>query len=147
LVEQLNESARELATLRTANAKLQSKQSPASPVSSAVAKADPLEEKMAASLKSYASFKQEMLAVLTEIERSRQENAGLSSNLRAAVDQAEQARASVARLEKDLRAEQKVRAEAEKLVGELREQLRAVARALSAAGLSVDKLSAGAEKR
>jgi chromosome segregation ATPase len=61
------------------------------------------------------------------------------------VEQADRARAATSRLEEDLRAEQKARAEAEKNVAQLREQLRAVARAVSAAGLSVEKLSGSAE--
>ena len=69
----------------------------------------------------------------------------MSSQLKTAVEQADRARAAMARLEADLRAEQKSRAEAEKTVVQLRDQLRAVARAVSAAGLSADKLSGAAE--
>lgn len=146
LVEQLNEASRELATLRTANAKLRAQVSQPSRTSpSQSVKSDPADEKLAASIKSYASFKQEMVNLFSEIERVRQENAGMSSNLKAAVAQSDQARAALTKLEAELRAEKKSRAEAEAAVSQLREQLRAVARALNAAGLSVDKLTASAE--
>jgi len=151
LTEQLSEATRELATLRAANAKLRAekaappKAATSSPSMATVAKPDPIDEKLAASLKSYVSFKEEVVNIFSEIERLRRENSGLSSNLRAAVEQADQARAGLARLEKEMRTEQKSRVEAEKMAAELRDQLRAVARALSAAGLSVDKLTANAD--
>src|SRR5437763_1426882 len=68
LVEQLNDASRELATLRAQNAKLRAAQpaagstSTASTASVASTKVDPADEKLAASLKSYAQFKQEMVA-------------------------------------------------------------------------------------
>jgi septal ring factor EnvC (AmiA/AmiB activator) len=100
---------------------------------------------MAASFKSYAAFKQEVAGIFAETERVRQENAALSGNLKAAVVQADEARAAIGQLEKELRAEQKARAEADKAIAQLREQLRAVARAVSAAGLNVEKMSGTTE--
>lgn len=145
LVQQLGDASKELATLRAANAKLRAERAqPAKAVPAAVP-SDAADEKLSASLKSYAAFKQEVGNIFSEVERVRQENAGLSSNLKTAVEQADRARAAMVRLEEDLRSEQKSRAEAEKSVTQLREQLRAVARAVSAAGLSVEKLAGGAE--
>lgn len=106
-----------------------------------------MDEKISGSLKSYAAFKQEVAAIFAETERVRQENASLASNLKLAVEQADATRAAMARLEQDLRAERKTSAELEKTVAQLREQLRAVARAVSAAGLNVEKLSESSTKR
>ncbi len=145
LVQQLGDASKELATLRAANAKFRAERVQPAKAVSAVATIDPADEKLSASLKSYAAFKQEVGNIFSEVERVRQENVGLSSQLKTAVEQADRARAAMARLEADLRAEQKSRAEAEKTVVQLRDQLRAVARAVSAAGLSVEKLSGAAE--
>jgi uncharacterized coiled-coil DUF342 family protein len=145
LVQQLGDASKELATLRAANAKFRAERVQPAKAVSAVATIDPADEKLSASLKSYAAFKQEVGNIFSEVERVRQENAAMSSQLKTAVEQADRARAAIARLEADLRAEQKSRAEAEKTVVQLRDQLRAVARAVSAAGLSVEKLSGAAE--
>ena len=144
LVDQLNEASRELATLRTANAKLRAERDRARPVAAAepVAKADPVEERLATSLKSFAQFKQEMTNLLTEVERLKKANAEMSADVKAAGEQARQAKAALARLEEDLRVERKLRLEAETNAGQLREQLRSIARAMTDAGLSADKLAA-----
>lgn len=150
LVAQLNEAARELATLRAANARLRAEKDRPAPAGSARAsepagRADPVDDKIAASLKSYGALKQELAGFLAEIERGRAENAAASAKLKDAVNRSDDARAAVARLESDLRAEKRARAEAEQAANKLQEQLRTIARALAAAGLSVDKLAAGAE--
>jgi chromosome segregation ATPase len=147
LTEQLTAAAKELASLRAANAKLRAERGQSVAVSQSSAKADPVDEKIAGSLKSYAAFKQEVAAIFAETERVRQENTALASNLKLAVEQAEKARAAMARLEQDLRAERRSNDELEKTVTQLRDQLRAVARAVSAAGLSVEKLSESSGKR
>ena len=145
LIQQLGDASKELATLRAANAKFRAERAQPAKAAPAAALIDPADEKLSASLKSYAAFKQEVGNIFSEVERVRQENTGLSSQLKTAVEQSDRARAATARLEADLRAEQKSRAEAEKTVMQLRDQLRAVARAVSAAGLSVEKLSGAAE--
>ena len=145
LIQQLGDASKELATLRAANAKFRAERAQPAKAAPAAAAIDPADEKLSASLKSYAAFKQEVGNIFSEVERVRQENAGLSSQLKTAVEQSDRARAATARLEADLRAEQKSRAEAEKTVMQLRDQLRAVARAVSAAGLSVEKLSGAVE--
>ena len=145
LIQQLGDASKELATLRAANAKFRAERAQPAKAAPAAAAIDPADEKLSASLKSYAAFKQEVGNIFSEVERVRQENTGLSSQLKTAVEQSDRARAATARLEADLRAEQKSRAEAEKTVMQLRDQLRAVARAVSAAGLSVEKLSGAAE--
>ena len=144
-IQQLGDASKELATLRAANAKFRAERAQPAKAAPAAAAIDPADEKLSASLKSYAAFKQEVGNIFSEVERVRQENAGLSSQLKTAVEQADRARAATARLEADLRAEQKSRVEAEKSVAQLRDQVRAVARAVSAAGLSVEKLSGAVE--
>ncbi len=150
LVAQLNEASRELATLRAANARLRAERDRPAPVSSSRAtepalKADPMEEKIAASLKSYSALKQELAGFLAEIERGRAENAAASAKLKDAVSRSDESRTAIAKLESELRAERRARADAEQAAAKVQEQLRTIARALSAAGLSVDKLAAGAE--
>ncbi len=104
-----------------------------------------MDDKIAASLKSYSALKQELAGFLAEIERGRAENAAASAKLKDAVNRSDDARAAISRLESDLRAEKRARAEAEQAAAKLQEQLRTIARALSSAGLSVEKLAAGAE--
>lgn len=145
MVQQLGDASKELATLRAANAKFRAERVQPAKAAPAAAPIDPADGKLSTSLKSYAAFKQEVGNIFSEVERVRQENAGLSSQLKTAVEQADRARVATARLEADLRAEQKSRAEAEKSVAQLRDQLRAVARAVSPAGLSVETLSGAAE--
>jgi nucleoid-associated protein YgaU len=147
LVEQLNDAARELATLRTANAKLRAEQERPrpSPAPEPAAKADPADERLAASLKSFAQFKQEMTNLLSEVERLKKANAGSSAEVKTAAEQARQARAALTRVEEDLRAEKKLRQEAEASAGQLREQLRTIARAMTDVGLSAEKLTAQTE--
>jgi chromosome segregation ATPase len=151
LVEQLNDATRELATLRAANAKLRAERSqPASASTSSAsrvdaARPDPADEKLAASMKSYSQFRQDILGLLADIERMRRENAGLNSDLKAALAQADQARNAMSRLESDLRAERKSRAEAEHAAAQLREQLRSIGKALTSAGLNPEKFSGSSD--
>ncbi len=145
LAEQLTSATKELAALRAANAKLRAEKAPSATVVATAVKPDSSEDKLTGSMKSYSAFKQEVTTLLAEMDRVRQENVALSSNLKAAVVQADEARAALGQLEKDLSAERKARLEAEKSIAQLRDQLRAVARAVSAAGLNVEKISGGAE--
>jgi len=150
LVKQLNEAARELATLRAANARLKAERdrpaAAAAPRASEPApRLDPAEQKIAASLKSYTTLKQELTSFLAEIERGRAENAAASAKLKDAVSRSDDARAAVTRLEHELRAEKRARADAEQAAAKLQDQLRTIARALSNAGINVDKLAAGAD--
>lgn len=141
LVEQLNDASRELATLRAANARLRADRSrdPSPPAST---RADPADEKLAASFRSFAKFKEELTAFMAETERSRSDSGPLKAQLKEALNRTEEAKAALARAEGDLRREKSARAEAELAATKLREQMRTIARAMSAAGLSFDKASA-----
>ncbi len=147
LVDQLSEAARELATLRTANAKLRSERERvrSAPAADRASKADPADERLAASLKSYAQFKQEMANFLGEMDRLKKSNADMGEDLKAAAEQVRQAKTALARGEDDLRIEKRLRQEAEANAGQLRDQLRTIARAMADAGLSSEKLISQAE--
>ena len=147
LVDQLSEAARELATLRTTNAKLRAERSrPApAPVAETPAPANPLDERLASSLKSFGQFRQEMANLLDEIERLKKANAELSADLKTTVEQERREKSALARIEEDLRLEKRRREEAESSAGQLRDQLRTIARAMADAGLSSEKLVKQAE--
>lgn len=147
LVDQLNEAARELATLRTTNAKLRAERERARPAPAAESssRADPADERLAASLKSFSQFKQEMTNLITEVERLKRANAELGADLKAATEQARQAKVAFGRYEEDVRIEKRLRQESEANAAQLREQLRTIARAMASAGLSAEKLTAQAD--
>jgi nucleoid-associated protein YgaU len=138
LVAQLNEASRELASLRAANARLRAEGGKSSDtrVSS---RNDPVDEKLAASLRSYSQFKQDLAAFMAEMEKSRSESATFNSQLKEASNRAEEAKAASARLETELRKERNARIDAEQAASKLREQLRAIGRAMASAGVTVDK--------
>jgi nucleoid-associated protein YgaU len=146
LIAQLNDASRELAILRATNARLSAererdrdRERSLPRASEPVVRADPADEKLGASLKSFAALKQELSAFVTEMEQLRSENATFTSRLKEAQARADDAQSSLARLERELRAEKRSRQEAEQAAASLQEQLRAVARAVSSAGLNLDK--------
>ena len=141
LIAQLNDASRELAILRATNARLtaerdRSRDRSSSRVSEPVVRTDPADEKLGASLKSFAALKQELSSFVTEMEQLRSDNASFNSRLKEAQARADDAQSSLARLERELRAEKRSRQEAQQAAASLQEQLRAVARAVSSAGLS-----------
>lgn len=148
LVAQLNDAARELATLRAANARFRAeRERPAAAArpTEIASRVDAVDDKIAGSLKSYSALKQELAGIIAEIERGRAENAAASAKLKDAASRSDDARAAVVRLESELRAEKRARADAEQNAAKLQDQLRTIARALANAGINVDKLAAGSE--
>jgi hypothetical protein len=151
LVADLNEASRELAALRTQNARLRAGleagggSRAAAPVAapSTPSRSDPTDEKLAAAFKSYGALKQELAGVLADLEKARAESSAAAARLRDVSSRTDDSRAAVAKLESELRAERRAREAAEQKAEKLQEQLRTIARALSAAGLSVEKLSEG----
>jgi nucleoid-associated protein YgaU len=142
LVAQLNEASRELATLRAANARLRAEGGRASESSSrASTRNDPVDEKLAASVKSYSQFKQDLAAFMAEMEKSRSESSALNTQLKEASRRADDAKAALTRLEVELRKERNARIDAEQAASKLREQLRAIGRAMASAGVNVDKFT------
>lgn len=150
LIAQLNDATREIAALRASNAKLKAMAAapaaPAAPAATAAPAreraADPADEKLAASFKSYTQFKQDLASVFADLERLRADNAALGARLKDAAAGTQEAKATLAKLEGDLKAEKAARAQAEQTAAKLRDQLRAVAAAVVAAGLSLDKVPA-----
>jgi nucleoid-associated protein YgaU len=134
LIAQLNEATREIATLRATNAKLKAAPAPAS-----AREPDPADAKLAASLKSYAQFKQELTGFFADVDKLRAENASLNAKLKDVASGSQDFKATLAKLEGDLKSEKTARVQAEQTAAKLREQLRAVAAAVSAPGLSLDK--------
>ena len=144
LAAQLNEASRELAALRAANAKLSAERPRTTAARDSSPRGDPADDKIAASVRSYAQFKQELTALMSEAEKARSEHTLLNEKLRDAMARAEDARSALARAESDLKKEKNARAEAEQAAAKLREQLRTIARAVSSAGLNLDKIADGA---
>lgn len=138
LVAQLNEVTRELATLRATNAKLRAeREAPSSSSSTFRARAEPADDKLNSTLRSYTQFKQELSGIVADMEKLRADNASLNTQVKELKAKSDNnAAASVARLERELQAERAARAEAERTATSLRDQLRAVARAVNAAGVA-----------
>lgn len=150
LLADLNDATRELAALRTQNARLRANldaggggRPAAAAPAPAAPRADPTDEKLAAAFKSYGALRQELSGLLAELEKARTESAAAAAKLRDVSARTDDSRAAVAKLESELRAERRAREAAEQKADKLQEQLRTIARALAAAGLSVEKLSEG----
>jgi chromosome segregation ATPase len=141
-VAQLNEASRELASLRAANAKLRAEKSsapaPAPTTSSSSSRSTPADDRLNQTLRSYAQFRQELTAIVADLEKLRSDNATLSSQLKEASTKAQQASSVATKLERELSAERDARVDAEKTIASLREQLRAVAKAVKEAGVPLD---------
>src|SRR5206468_2237347 len=103
--------------------------------------ADPADEKLASSVKSYTQFKQDLAAFFADMEKLRKENSVLGEQLKEASAKSEKARASLAQVEDELKKEKASRVDAEQAAANLRDQLRAIARAVASAGLNVEKLA------
>jgi chromosome segregation ATPase len=128
LTEKLNETTRELATLRANYAKLQAEraQAPgASPTEIADLKAQlgATEDKLADTLRNYTQLTQEVAGLRTEVEQKRTENAALAEQVKAVTAQNEQAKAALAQLNTDFLAQKDARAKAEQDAATLRTQL------------------------
>lgn len=142
LVAQLNETSRELGALRASNAKLKAERSrAAAPRVETVIHPEANDEKLTASFRTYPQFKQDLAGFLEETEKLRVENGALSSQMAALAAQVREAQAQLEPLKIEMLAQKDSRERAEQSAEKLREQLRAIARALSAAGLSLDAFS------
>lgn len=144
LVAQLNDATREIATLRATNAKLKAGTSAATPAPT-VREPDPADAKLAASVKSYAQFRNDLATMFADLEKLRAENAALTTQLKEASSGSKDVKATIAKLESELKveksaaakleselkAEKAARVQAEQSATKLREQLRVVASAVS----------------
>jgi regulator of replication initiation timing len=142
LLALLNETSRELGTLRANNAKLRAERSRfTTPRVETIVKPEANDERLTASVRSFGQFKQELAGFLDEAEKFRVENAALGKQVVALTEQVREAQAQVEPLKAEATSQREAREQADAAVEKLREQLRAIAKALSAAGLSLDAFS------
>jgi len=146
LVALLNETSRELGALRANNAKLRAdrERTPTVRVETVV-KPEANDEKLTADIGSYVKFKQDLVVFLQESERLRVENTTLGTQLAALAEQMKAAQTDLEPLKTEVLAQKEAREKAEASAEKLREQLRAIAKALAAAGLSLDAFSGDRE--
>ena len=124
LTARLNETSRELATLRASYSKLQSAKAGADPVQAA--KLAETEEKLAASLHSYTQLQEENAKLRTEVDSTRAENTTLTAQVKTITAENAQAQAALAQLNTELLAQKDARARAEQQAEAVRTQLSAV---------------------
>lgn len=94
----LNETSRELATLREAHARLQAERMTAAPA----ARVAELEAKLEETSRDHARVQQQNTELRTQIDRVRIENGGLAEKLRVATAENEEARKALAQLKLEL---------------------------------------------
>ncbi len=142
LLALLNETSRELGTLRANNAKLRAERSRfTTPRVETIVKPEANDERLTASVRSFGQFKQELAGFLDEAEKFRVENAALSKQVAALTEQVREAQGQLEPVKAEALVQREAREQAELAVEKLRDQLRAIAKALSAAGLSLDAFS------
>jgi nucleoid-associated protein YgaU len=123
LVARLNETARELATLRASYAKLNETKSPSA---ASATRAGELEEKLAVSLRNYTQLQEENTRLRTEVDRTQAENTTLTVRVKAAVAENEQAQNALSQLNTELLAQKEARGRAEQQAAATAAQLTAV---------------------
>ncbi len=126
LVEKLNEASRELATLRSNYAKLQTERAPSTDVAALQARLGATEEKLATSLRSYTDLQEEITRLRTEVDRTRTENFVLSQQVKSVTAKNDQAQAALAQLNTQLLAQKQARTRSEEDAETLRTQLKSV---------------------
>jgi nucleoid-associated protein YgaU len=129
LVARLNETTRELATLRASYAKLQAERgaAPAAAANPASrAQATELEERLAAALRDFTRLQEENSRLRTDLDRAREQNTGLAEQLKTAVMGREEAQAALSQLNTELLAQKEARARAEQAGAAVRAQLSTV---------------------
>ena len=123
LVAKLNETSRELATLRTRYAKLSETKTASAGSAERIVE---LEEKLGVSVRSYTYLQEENARLRADIERTNTENRTLTAQVKAATAQNEQAQAALAQLNTELLAQKEARARAEQQAAATAAQLSAV---------------------
>ncbi len=140
LVARLNETTKELTTLRASYAKLQAERAAAAGNLSATAdssarmtaaleaaaKSRELEEKLAASLRNYTQLQEENVRLRTDIDKTRAENTNLTAQVKTLTSQNEQAQVALSQLNTELLAQKDARARAEQQAAANAAQLSAV---------------------
>lgn len=149
LVDKLNETTRELNSLRAGYAQLQAERNKAvaSAAEAATLRASlgATEEKLAASLRTYTELQVEVTRLRTDVDRTRAENTALGEQVKTITAQNEQAQAALAQLNTDLLAQKDARLRAEQDAETLRTELKAAAPNSSA--LAQQRTGAAADAR
>ena len=128
MARQLEETTRELATLRASYAKLSAERSGPAPAatSAADAKLAETQEKLVEAQRGYAQLQDENARLKQDLDATRSENAMLARQLKASVAEAQQSQATVAQLNTEVDAQKRARERAEQANAALRAQLEAV---------------------
>ncbi len=136
LVEKLNQTTRELATLRADYAKLQADRATAPTAPAEIAdlnsKLGSTEEKLASSLKNYTQLQEEIGRLRTDLDQTRAENTTLTAQVKVVTAKNEEAQVALAQLNSDLLSQKNLRAAAEQDAATLRTQLSTANTQLSA---------------
>lgn len=126
LAARLQETTKELASLRASYAKLQAERTTTAPAAntaaSATARAE-LEEKLAVTLRNYTQLQEENTRLRSDVNRAREENTTLTAQLRTATAQNEQTQAALAQLNTELLAQKEARARADQQAEAAKAQL------------------------
>jgi nucleoid-associated protein YgaU len=125
LAARLEETTRELATLRASYARLQAERA-STPGAAAAAAAGALEEKLAATLRDYTQLQEENARLRADVTRTRDENTALAAQLKTAAAQTAQAQSALAQLNLELLAQKEARVRAEQQTAAARAQLAVV---------------------
>ena len=137
LTEKLNETTRELATLRASYAKLQTDRAQAPATSAAdiaemKSKLGATEDKLAATLKNYTELSQEITGLRSELDQKRTENVVLVEQVKVITAKNAEVQAALAQLNTDLLAQKETSTKAEQDALTLRTQLDAANTRISA---------------
>src|SRR5471030_395325 len=128
LTEKLNQTTRELATLRADYAKLQLERTAApaatpAEIATLKAKLGDTEDKLAGSLKNFTQLQEEIGHLRTDLDKTRAENSTLAGQVKTVTAKNEEAQAALAQLNADLLAQKESRTRAEQDATTLRTQL------------------------
>jgi chromosome segregation ATPase len=137
LTDRLNETTRELGTLRASYAQLQMERATApgatpAEIAAMKAKLGDTEEKLAASLRNYTELSKEITNLRNEVQQTRTENVALTEQVKTITAKNAEAQAALAQLNTDLLAQKDSRTKAEQDATTLRTQLDAANTKISA---------------
>lgn len=133
LVARLNETTRELATLRASYAKLQAERAGAADPGAAGQLAA-LEDKLAGALRNFTQLQEENSRLRADLDRARTQNTTLAEQLRSTAASHADAQSALAQLNTELIAQKEARARAEQTAAAVRAQLGTVLAAGSGGG-------------
>jgi nucleoid-associated protein YgaU len=137
LTEKLNETTRDLATLRTSYARLQLERASApaatpAEIADLKSKLGATEDKLAGSLRNYTQLQEEIGRLRTEVNETRAVNTALTEKVKVVTAQNDEAQAALAQVNVDLLAQKESRTHAEQDAVTLRTQLETANTKLSA---------------